>query len=226
MAGAPAAGPSVRVVVLLFPWFEPLDVVGPVNVFGNVTTIEVTYTAAAAGPVPAAKGGLQLLATSSFDDVPPEDPRPLWLLVPGGQGTRAGVRDAALLAAVRRLAGRAALTLSVCTGAALLAAAGVLDGRPATTNKLSYEWVVAQGPRVLWQPKARWVDDGDVVTFAGVSAGIDMALHVVSRFFGPDTATRVAAQLEYEAHGDAAWDPFADLYPGTRAPPPAAPVVP
>ncbi len=86
---------------------------------------------------------------------------------------------------------------------------GLLDGRPTTSNKLAWNWVVQQGPRVKWKRQARWVDDGDIVTSSGVSAGIDMALSLIARLHGRDTALASARNMEYRWHEDAADDPFA-----------------
>src|SRR4029434_7848126 len=98
---------------------------------------------------------------------------------------------------------------SICTGAGLLARAGILDGRRATSNKRAWKWVVSQGPRVRWVPEARWVEDGNVFTAGGVAAGIDMSLAVIARLVGPDIANKVAEGTEYDWHRDASWDPFA-----------------
>jgi transcriptional regulator GlxA family with amidase domain len=92
---------------------------------------------------------------------------------------------------VRRSADTAIVT-SVCTGAALLARAGILDGRRATTNKRAFQWVVEQGPRVEWVREARWVEDGKFVTSSGVSAGINMTLAVIARLLGKETSERAA----------------------------------
>ena len=91
---------------------------------------------------------------------------------------------------------------SVCTGAAVLARAGVLDGRPAATNHAAFEWVTRFGPRVLWDNVARWVDAGKYVTSAGVSAGTDMAYHLVSRLAGRAVAEAAAIGAEYDWHRD------------------------
>jgi transcriptional regulator GlxA family with amidase domain len=196
--------------VLLFPDFELLDVFGPLEVFGNARVrahFAVSTVAEAAGPV-ASGQGVRAFADYGLEDCPPLD----LLLVPGGFGTRREVENARLLDWLGRRAAAAELTMSVCTGAALLARAGVLDGRRATTNKRVFQWVAAQGPRVDWVPVARWVDDGTVITSAGVSAGIDMALHVVGRLTDAATADQLAAVLEYDRHRDAAWDPFAKIH--------------
>ena len=94
-------------------------------------------------------------------------------------------------------------------GAALLARAGVLDDRRATTNKLAFDWVVSQGPRVTWVRKARWVEDGKFVTSSGVSAGIDMALAVVAKTVDAGTASQAARVMEYTRHTNPDDDPFA-----------------
>ena len=101
---------------------------------------------------------------------------------------------------------------SVCTGAAILARAGVLDGRRATGNKAFFQWVADQGPRVSWVREARWVVDGKFATSSGVSAGIDMALDLIARTAGTETAENLARAMEYEWHRDAGWDPFAKLW--------------
>jgi transcriptional regulator GlxA family with amidase domain len=106
----------------------------------------------------------------------------------------------------------AKITASVCTGSDVLAQAGLLDGRKATTNKMAYKLVVANNPKVNWVYEARWVDDGDRVTSSGVSAGIDMSLHLIERLFGTKIAERVANGTEFNWQRDPAIDPFAKLY--------------
>jgi transcriptional regulator GlxA family with amidase domain len=100
----------------------------------------------------------------------------------------------------------------VCTGAALLACAGLLDGRRATSNKAVFRWVSSLGKGVDWVPEARWVEDGNVFTSSGGSAGIDMTLAVIASLEGRDAAVRIAERMEYEWHEDAAWDPFAKIH--------------
>jgi transcriptional regulator GlxA family with amidase domain len=194
--------------VVLFPGFELLDVFGPLQAFGSLPDqFTVVPVAAQVGPVASAQR-MQAFAEASFADCPRLD----LVLVPGGMGTRQEVENAALLDFLRHKASAAEIVTSVCTGAALLARAGLLDGRRATTNKRAFQWVTEQGPRVRWVPVARWVDDGKFVTSSGVSAGIDMALHVIARLAGQELAEAVAQRMEYDWHRDAAWDPFARLY--------------
>ena len=112
---------------------------------------------------------------------------------------------------IRSRSSEAEIVMSVCTGAALLARAGLLDGRRATTNKRAFAWPVSQGPYVNWIRQARWIEDGKFVTSSGISAGIDMALAVIGRRYGGETAGDIAAAMEYEWHRDAHWDPFAEV---------------
>ena len=141
----------------------------------------------------------------SFEQAPDYD----ILLVPGGFGTRAAVADQVFLGRLAAASRRARITTTVCTGSALLARTGLLDGRPATSNKIAWDWVVQQGPRVLWKRKARWVDAGDVLTSSGVSAGIDMALSLIAHLHGREMALTAARNMEYVWHESADDDPFA-----------------
>ena len=100
----------------------------------------------------------------------------------------------------------------MCTGTALLARTGLLDGRKATTNKASFDWVKTHGPGVDWQPRARWVVDGKYWTSSGVSAGMDMALALIAHVNGAETAKRVATYAEYRWNVDPDDAPFSELY--------------
>ena len=195
-----------RVVgIFLFDGFEPLDVFGPVEVFGVIgKRFKLVLLGPQAGPV-RSSSGQQVIPDHAWDDDVALD----IVLVPGGLGTRREASNERLLSALRKHARTAELTTSVCTGSGLLAAAGLLDGKRATSNKLAFAWVRSQGPRVEWVPEARWVEDGDVVTSAGVTAGIDMALAIVARLHGRELAEGVANGIEHEWHSDPSWDPFA-----------------
>lgn len=203
--------PSPRTVgVLLFEGFELLDVFGPCEAYGIRDlggAFRIAMVAAAAGPIASAQGP-RAVAEFGFADCPRLDV----ILVPGGIGTRREVDNAALISWLRERAATAELVTSVCTGAGLLARAGLLDGRRATTNKRSFAWVESQGPRVKWVKQARWVEDGGFATSAGVSAGIDMTLAVISRLVGAEIAEQAAISMEYEWHRDPAWDPFAKIH--------------
>ena len=211
MADTPAVK---RVAVVLFDGFTVLDVYGPVQAFGSCRVtrpdgpphrfFQIFTIADRPGPVRSGEGPATH-ADHAFADAPDYD----ILLVPGGFGTRAAVRDDAFLAKLSAASRRAPVTTTVCTGSALLARTGLMDGRPATSNKIAWDWVIEQGPRVLWKRKARWVDDGNLVTSSGVSAGIDMALSVIARLNGRDMAVSAARNMEYIWHESANDDPFA-----------------
>jgi transcriptional regulator GlxA family with amidase domain len=196
---------------LLFPRFELLDVSGPVEILGNQNLepplFEVLMVAETAGLVASAQGP-SVQADFGLDDCPPLDV----LLVPGGPGTRLEVDNPRLRQWLTARAATAELVLSVCTGASLLARAGLLDGHRATTNKRSFDWVKSQGPRVEWVREARWVEDGRFISSSGVSAGMDMAVQVLSLLAGRDEAERIARVAEYNWQSDPSVDPFAKLY--------------
>jgi transcriptional regulator GlxA family with amidase domain len=195
------------VCTVLFDGFEPLDVFGPLELFGTLPDqFRLVLAGPGGGPVRTAHGW-PVVAEFSYETMPSPD----IVLVPGGRGTRPLVTDAGFLAWLARWAGGAQLVTSVCTGSAVLAAAGLLDGYRATSNKRAFAWAREQGPRVDWIPQARWVEDRDRWTSSGVAAGMDMALALIARLHGHPVARDVADQVELEWHEDAAWDPFAAL---------------
>jgi len=197
-----------RLGVVLYPQFELLDVFGPVEMFGNLTgAIEVTMVAQKSGPVVSAQGP-SVLAANSFADCPHLD----LIMVPGGNGTLTELENPVLLDWLSARARGAEVVMSVCSGSALLARAGLLDGRRATTNKMWFHALTPSGPNVQWVKEARWVEDGKFVTSSGVSAGIDMALAVIAKLRGEEVSQNLAVATEYEWHRDADWDPFAKIH--------------
>ena len=193
---------------LLFQGFEVLDLFGPLEMFGNMPgQIEVVTVAERAGPVRSAQGP-RVQADHGLSDCPPLD----LLLIPGGIGTRAEVENARLTSWLRERGGEVEVMMTVCTGTSLLAQAGLLDGRRATTNKMFFSWPETTWPAVHWVREARWVEDGKFWTPSGVSAGIDMALAVVARLADQQTADFLATATEYEWHRDAGWDRFAQVH--------------
>jgi putative intracellular protease/amidase len=202
-----------RVAVALFDGFTVLDVYGPVQAFGACRVarpegpphrlFDVFTIADRPGPVKSGEGPATHV-DHAFGDAPECDV----LLIPGGFGTRTAVDDDAFLGRLAAASQRAPVTATVCTGSALLARTGILDGRPATSNKIAWDWVLKQGPRVLWRRRARWVDDGDVITSSGVSAGIDMTLAFIARLHGRAMAESAARNMEYRWHEDPDDDPF------------------
>ena len=166
--------------------------------------VRLVTIAATRGEIPSNQGP-KTVADYSYADSPKLD----YLLVPGGSGAVPLVRDTATLDWLRDQATKTKIVMSVCNGASLLAAAGILDGRPATTNKMAFKASTAPGPKVNWVKQARWVDDGTVVSSSGVSAGMDMTVAVISRLYGRLLGDWLEQVTEYDAHRDPAWDPFA-----------------
>ncbi len=190
--------------IVLFPNFETLDVYGPVQMWGRLPDHKVVFVAQVSGPVRSSQG-VEAVASYSFDDAPQFD----IIMVPGGGGARQEVSNPAMLEFIRKQDKGTELTMSVCTGAAILAKTGLLDGREATTNKLAYEWATSQSDKVFWIGDARWVEDGKYITSSGVSAGTDMALAVVQKLYGREAAERRARGAEYIWNDDPNNDPFA-----------------
>jgi len=203
--------PLERIIgALLFEGFELLDVFGPLEAWGMLAAQggwRIVTVAETAGAIASAQR-VQAVAELALADCPECDV----LLVPGGIGTRREVANESLLEWLRRRSGTATRVTSVCSGSAILARAGLLDGLRATSNKASFKWIAQQGPRVSWVKQARWVEDGRFMTSSGVSAGIDMTLAAIAQLAGAEVADAIATQMEYEWHRDASWDPFAKIH--------------
>ena len=217
--------PTLRVGILVFDGFEPINVWGFTEAFTIARFIGTAYdddnprpfevllvsdqerSGPGAVPAPIKSYNGPRVAPDLFRDDALAAHLHI-LMIPGGQGTRtllnperpAEVR--ALLDWVRAVDARVPLLVSVCTGAAVLAAAGVLDGKPAATNHQAFAWVTSQGPRVLWDSVSRWVDAGRHVTSAGVSAGTDMGFYLVKRLCGRAVAEAAVLGAEYDWHRD------------------------
>jgi transcriptional regulator GlxA family with amidase domain len=194
-----------NVGVLVFDGVAVLDVAGPFEVLSRArlepgvesrrsdeqALFDVFTVARDRDPV-TATGGLVLVPRHSFEDAPRVD----LLIVPGGFGTRPLLQDAPTVDWIRATAAKARLTASVCTGALLLARAGLLDGRRATTHWGSFGLLATLGRDITVDRDARFVDDG-VLTSAGVASGMDLALHVVETIFGREVADETARYIEY-----------------------------
>ncbi len=187
------------VAILIFDGVELLDFCGPFEVFSTldrdreVPRFEVFAIAETAEPV-RARNGLEVIPARCFAD----EPRIDVLIVPGGIGTRRELGNARLIEWIRKTSGSAELTLSVCTGALLLAQAGLLQGLKVTTHFKALDLLreIAPGAEVL--PERRYVDNGDIVLSAGISAGMDMSFHVIARLHGEDAAEEAARHMEYD----------------------------
>jgi transcriptional regulator GlxA family with amidase domain len=188
-----------RIGILLFDGAEELDWAGPWEVLAAWARMwpddgaEIFTLAPSDQPVSCAKG-LRVLADHVWDAAPPFDV----VLVPGGQGTRPLARDERTLDWVRACRDRGVLVTSVCTGSLVLAAAGLLRDRPATTYWNAFPELLELDPTIDARPDDRFVDDGDIVTAAGVSAGIDMALHLVARLHSTERARDVRRYIQYD----------------------------
>ena len=187
------------VAILIFDGVEPLDAVGPFEAFycaegeDGEAPFDVGLAAETSAPVTAA-GGLVMTPRWSFAELP----RPDILLVPGGPGARPLAKRSDMTAWIAARDKESELTLSVCTGAQVLAAAGLLKGLKATTHWSTYDWLARIEPTAEIVRGARWADNGRIVCSSGVSAGIDMALHVIARLHGAEKAARAARAMEYE----------------------------
>mgnify|MGYP001168303064 CR=1 FL=1 len=185
--------------ILVFDGVEPLDVVGPFEAFlcaeddAGTALFDVGLVAATAEPV-TASGRLVMTPRWSFATLPRAD----ILLVPGGDGTEALCGDRAILDWIVARNGETDMTLSVCTGAQVLASAGLLKGLKATTYWKCYDWLRSIDPSIDVLEGARWADNGRIVCSSGVSAGIDMALHVIAKLHGEPCAANAARAMEYE----------------------------
>ncbi len=190
--------------ILIFEGVEVLDFCGPFEVFATTAPLATgvvrdderlfdVITIAQTADVVDCTGGLLVQPNATIDIHPALD----ILVVPGGRGTRREQTNAVLLDWIAAQSRTVELTTSVCTGAFLLAARGILDGRRATTHWASIDRLRESAPAVTVLDDRRVVDEGAVVTSAGVSAGIDMALHVVARLHGPEVATATARNMEY-----------------------------
>jgi putative intracellular protease/amidase len=237
---------TLRIGILVFEGFEPIDVWGFAEAFGIARFIGTNYASGppypfevvlisnqcrpdgegAATPAPVKSANGPRVAPDLFRDEALERKIDL-LMIPGGSGTRLLLADeppqerSVLLRWVRSMDERVSVVTSVCTGAAILAAAGLLDGKPAATNHAAFAWVTGFGPRVHWDNVSRWVDAGRYVTSAGVSSGTDMGFYLVQRLAGRAIAEVAAQAAEYDWHRDPEepiYYPQQAVVPGTRGP--------
>jgi transcriptional regulator GlxA family with amidase domain len=181
----------MEIALLIYDGLAPLDAVGPYEVKRNVPGWEVRTVAKQRGEVRDESGSLGLVADRALEELTAPD----LVLVPGGAGNRPLMEDEELLEWLREVDRSTKWTTSVCTGSLLLGAAGLLQGKRATTN-----WIVLDALREFGAEPVggRFVEDGKVVTAAGVTAGIDMALHLVAREVGPEVAQAVQLAIEYD----------------------------
>ncbi|MGV9360107.1 DJ-1/PfpI family protein [Amycolatopsis sp. NPDC003731] len=203
------------IAFVVYPGLTPLDLVGPLQVLSALGRLDPRFRTVVAGATKDAVGTdtpLRIAPSHTFDEVP----SPFAVLVPGGTvPTLRAMADERLLAWLRSAAETAELVTSVCTGSLVLGAAGLLDGRQATTHWMFRDLLTALGATPVAR---RWVEDGPVITAAGVSAGIDLALHLAERLAGRQVATNIQFAIEYDPEppqGALDWanQPYGDLKP-------------
>lgn len=192
-----------RVGIIIFDDIEVLDFCGPFEVFSvtrldeerrreEVSPFEILLIAQFDRPV-ITTGGMKVLPNATFETCPPLD----ILVVPGGWGTRREMKNDAMLSFVAARAQQVEILASVCTGALILGSVGLLDGLRATTHWRSLKWMGELFPKVVVDSSLQVVDQGRIVTSAGISAGIDMALSLVERYHGEVIARITARHMEY-----------------------------
>jgi transcriptional regulator GlxA family with amidase domain len=181
----------MKTSILIFDGLTALDAIGPYEVLRSVPGWEVEFVGPSAGEVRTDSGHLGLSADRSIDEVEATDV----VLVPGGAGNRPLLRDDTVLGWLREIDTTTKWTTSVCTGSLVLGAAGLLRGKRSTGHWLYLDPLRAYGAEPV---VGRYVEDGKVITAAGVSAGIDMALHLVHLEAGPEVAEAVQLALEYD----------------------------
>jgi putative intracellular protease/amidase len=196
----------MEIAILIYDKLAALDAVGPYEVMRNVPGWDVRFVAKQRGDTRTEDGSLGLIADYSLDEVSAPD----LVLVPGGKGSRPLMHDEELLGWLRDVDRTTKWTTSVCTGSLLLGAARLLEGKRATSN-----WLVLESLRQFGADPVggRWVEDGKTITAAGVTAGIDMALHLVAVEAGPEVAQAVQLGIEYDP------DPPFDSGSPEKAPP-------
>lgn len=193
----------MNVNILLFDDFETLDAFGPIEILGKIDDYKIKYYSLKGGVIVSAQG--TSIITEKVESVSKKG----ILVIPGGKGTRILVNDKQFLQALKDTAESSIYCLSVCTGSALIAKAGLLNNKKATSNKKAFDWVESINSDVNWIKKARWLVDGKYYTSSGVSAGIDMTLGFVKDRYGKQKAIDIAEHIEYIWNEDCSKDLFA-----------------
>lgn len=192
--------------VILFEGFEVLDAFGPIELFSKIPDVRIDLLAKQAGPVQSAQG-IEVVAGLGCHDLKTPD----IILIPGGIGTRTLIQDNSFLSWLKDIGNQSQIVTSVCTGSALLASAGLLQGYRATSNKRAFDWVSSLGDDITWEYQARWVEDRNRWTSSGVAAGMDMSAALIRHLFGWKAQEGATTCVEYTPQFDSAMDPFARL---------------
>jgi len=183
----------MKIAILLYPGFTSLDAIGPYEILAHVPGVEMMLVAKEKTLLIGEMDIFKIMPSHDFSEVDTAD----ILVIPGGPGDVTAATDPATIAWVRKIHATSQYTTSVCTGALVLAKAGILEGKNATTHWAAAEVLEALG--VSYKAE-RWVEDGNVITAAGVSAGIDMALYLLGKLMGPAIAKSMQLGIEYDPH--------------------------
>ncbi|MDF2589105.1 MAG: dimethyladenosine transferase [Anaerocolumna sp.] len=192
----------MEVSILLFDNFETLDAFGPVEILGKIDNYVIKYYSLNGGIIVSAQN--TPIVTERSDIIPPNN----LLVIPGGIGTRELVDNKEFINKLKVCANESSFCLTICTGSALLAKTGLLNGIHATSNKKAFDWVKSVNENVDWIRKARWVVDGKFYTSSGVSAGMDMTLGFIRDQFSEQLAKDIANHIEYIWYSDSSCDLF------------------
>ena len=184
---------TMEIAIIMFNDYETLDVFGPAEIFGRLVSLYDLRFYSLEGGIITNRHKVPVM-TEKLETI---SSNPEIVLIPGGLGTRKEVNNLLLIEKIKELSQASKYVLTVCTGSALLAKSGLLDGKKATTNKRAFSWVSSQGTHVEWDKKARWKVDGKYYTSSGVSAGMDMAFGFLADRHGIDFARKAAKEIEY-----------------------------
>lgn len=183
----------VEIAFIMFDDYETLDVFGPAEIFGRLVDQYTLKFYSLKGGIISNRHQVPIM-TEKLETL---SVNPEIVLIPGGLGTRKEVDNLTLIDKIREISEASTYVLTVCTGSALLAKSGLLDGKKATSNKRAFSWVSSQGTNVNWDKQARWAIDGKYYTSSGVSAGMDMTLGFLADRHGIDFARKIAKEIEY-----------------------------
>jgi len=195
----------LKVNILLFEKFETLDVFGPVEVLGSIPDVFALNFISCKGGIVTSAQNVQVCTSAYMCD----DKMDHILFIPGGVGMVDMLNDTEFISLINKIAENCKYILTVCTGSALLAKAGRLNEKKATTNKRLFLLLSSKFEKVTWIKQARWVMDDTIYTSSGVSAGIDMTLGFVEDLLGREKAQEICNKLEYVWNEDSHYDPFA-----------------
>ncbi len=199
---------NYRVDILLFDEFETLDVFGPVEILGRLPDVfKLNFISLNGGLVESSQK--VRVDTNLYTS---ENNIERILFIPGGSGTREKVNDNNFINFIKGISNQAKYVMTVCTGSALLAGTGILNGKKATSNKRAFKWVTDQGKDVLWVKEARWVRYENIYTSSGVSAGMDMTLGFIEDIMGKEKALEISQSIEYFWNENSNYDPFSKMY--------------